>query len=73
MYKTCESPDDATVQGFGCKLVYYGRHEKPAMKELGGVEFEPDLEAFVGRCDIITINIPLTNKTRFVHPSQICC
>ena len=55
------------MQGFGCKLVYYGRHEKPAMKELGGVEFEPDLEAFVGRCDIITINISLTNKTRFVH------
>lgn len=51
------------MEPFNCRLVYYGRHEKPYMKELD-VEFYDDLDEMLGLCDIITINIPLTDKTK---------
>lgn len=50
-------------QGFDCELLYFGRHEKEPMKELG-VPLVTDLDEFARRCDVITVNVPLTDKTR---------
>ena len=50
-------------QEFGVNLVYYGRHRKPKAEELGA-KFQPDLDKFLAECDVITINCPLTDKTR---------
>ena len=50
-------------QAFDCELLYYGRHEKESMKALG-VPLVTDLDEFAGRCDVIIINVPLTDKTR---------
>ena len=46
------------------RSIYYGRHRKPHAEELGA-EFQPDLDKFLGECDVITINCPLTDKTRW--------
>ena len=52
-----------SAQGFDCELLYYGRHEKESMKKLG-VPLVTDLDEFASRCDVITVNVPLTDKTR---------
>ena len=44
-------------------MLYYGRHQKPKADELGA-KFEPNFDKFLSKCDIITINCPLTDKTR---------
>ena len=51
------------AQNFDCELLYFGRHEKESMKKLG-VPLVTDLNEFASRCDVITINVPLTDKTR---------
>ena len=51
------------LQNFGCTLAYYGRREKPHMNKIGA-KFYTDLEEFLGLCDVVTINLPLTDKTR---------
>ena len=57
------SSSTAAAQGFDCELLYYGRHEKEPMKKLG-VPLVTDLDEFASRCDVITVNVPLTDKTR---------
>ena len=44
-------------------MLYYGRHQKKNADELGA-KFEPDFDKFLAQCDVITINCPLTDKTR---------
>lgn len=51
------------MQPFNVNMVYYGRHRKPQAEELGA-RFEPDFEKFLAECDVITVNCPLTDKTR---------
>ena len=51
------------VQNWNVKLLYYGRHRKSNVDELG-VEFHDDLDTFLGQLDICTINVPLSDKTR---------
>ena len=56
-------------------LLYYGRHRKSNCDELGA-GFEDDLDSFLGKCDIVTINVPLTDKTRrvfyFTAHARVC-
>ena len=51
-------------------MLYYGRHKKPHAEELGA-KFEPDLDKFLAQCDVITINCPLTDKTRCCASSLV--
>ena len=51
------------LQEWGVTMLYYGRHRKQNADELGA-QFEPDLDKFLAKCDVITINCPLTDKTR---------
>lgn len=42
-----------TLQGWEAKeLLYYGRHEKQPMTEMG-ITFETDLDKFLGKCDVV--------------------
>ena len=61
------------VQSWDVNLLYYGRHRKSNCDELGA-GYESDLYTFLGKCDVITINVPLTDKTRQVPglPLQAC-
>ena len=58
-------------QEFDVNLVYYGRHRKPKAEELGA-KFQPDLDKFLAECDVITINCPLTDKTRCRRTLTFC-
>lgn len=50
------APDNLALvlQGWEAKeLLYYGRHEKQPMKELG-ITFETDLDKFLGKCEVVS-------------------
>ncbi|KAL2335646.1 hypothetical protein Fmac_016859 [Flemingia macrophylla] len=53
------------LKPFNCNLLYFDRvrmdHELE--KEIG-VKFEEDLDAMLPKCDVIVINMPLTEQTR---------
>ena len=51
------------AQNWDVKLCYYGRHRKSSCDELGA-KFYDDLDTFLGACSIVTVNVPLTDKTR---------
>ena len=53
------------TQGWDVKRLYYGRHNKPDMDE-EGVELVKDLDDFLKQCDVVSINLPLSEKTKYV-------
>ena len=50
-------------QGWDVKRLYFGRRNKPAMDE-EGVTLEKDMEKFLGQCDVVAVNVPLSDKTK---------
>lgn len=51
------------VQGWDVKRLYFGRHNKPDMDK-EGVELVKDLDQFLKQCDVVSINVPLSDKTK---------
>ncbi len=51
------------AQGWDVKRVYFGRRNKPDMDE-EGVELIKDLDEFLKQCDVVSINVPLSEKTK---------
>ena len=51
------------MQGWNLKRVYYARHKKPAMDEMGVEKIEEEDE-FLKACDLVTINTPLSDSTK---------
>ena len=51
------------VQGWDVKRVYFGRHNKPDMDN-EGVTLIKDLDDFLKQCDVVSINVPLSDKTK---------
>lgn len=51
------------LKPFGVKMYYLDRRENPKMEELG-VELVKELDDLLPKCDVITINVPLTKSTR---------
>ena len=45
------------------KRLYFGRRNKPDM-DGEGVELVKDLDDFLKRCDVVSINLPLSDKTK---------
>ena len=45
------------------KRLYFGRHNKPDMDK-EGVELVKDLDEFLKQCDVVSINVPLSDKTK---------
>ena len=54
------------LKPFNCNLLYYDRLKmNPELKEEIGAKFEEDLDAMLPKCDVIVINMPLTEQTRY--------
>ncbi|KAK9805175.1 hypothetical protein WJX72_003582 [[Myrmecia] bisecta] len=51
------------LQNWDCKRLYYDRHEKKPQEDLG-VDWHKDLDQMLGECDVVVINVPLTEKTK---------
>ncbi|OEL13830.1 Formate dehydrogenase 2, mitochondrial [Dichanthelium oligosanthes] len=53
------------LKPFGCRLLYHDRLRiDPALEEEFGAEFEAELDAMLPKCDVVVMNMPLTEKTR---------
>jgi formate dehydrogenase len=53
------------LKPFDCKLLYYARHAMAKEKEdQSGAKWESDLDKFLQECDVVSINVPLSDKTR---------
>ena len=54
------------LKPFNCNLLYHDRLQiNPELEKEIGAKFEEDLDAMLPKCDVIVINTPLTEKTRF--------
>jgi len=55
------------LKPFNCNLLYHDRLKiDPELEKEIGAKFEEDLDAMLPKCDVVVINTPLTEKTRFV-------
>ncbi|XP_027184955.1 formate dehydrogenase, mitochondrial-like [Coffea eugenioides] len=53
------------LKPFNCNLLYHDRLKMdPELENQIGAKFEEDLDKMLPKCDIIVINMPLTEKTR---------
>ncbi|GAV74626.1 2-Hacid_dh domain-containing protein/2-Hacid_dh_C domain-containing protein [Cephalotus follicularis] len=53
------------LKPFNCNLLYYDRLKMdPKLENEIGAKFEEDLDVMLPKCDIVVINMPLTEKTR---------
>lgn len=53
------------LKPFNCNLLYHDRLKMdPELESQIGATFEEDLDAMLPKCDIIVINMPLTEKTK---------
>ncbi|RPA97320.1 hypothetical protein L873DRAFT_1691273 [Choiromyces venosus 120613-1] len=50
------------AKAFGMRLIYHNRRE--AVYNPGGAEYEPNLNKFLARCDVLSIHLPLGDGTR---------
>jgi formate dehydrogenase len=50
------------LQNWDVKCIYHARHDKPNMNKYA--QLIEDEEEFLKQCDIVTINVPLTDATR---------
>jgi len=51
------------LQAWDVTQLYYARHQNEKIEQYGAT-WEKDLDTFLGKCDVISINVPLTDKTR---------
>ncbi|KAK3033580.1 hypothetical protein RJ639_032428 [Escallonia herrerae] len=53
------------LKPFNCNLLYHDRLKMdPDMENQVGAKFEEDLDAMLPKCDILVMNMPLTEKTK---------
>uniref|UniRef100_A0A1D1XKX2 Formate dehydrogenase, mitochondrial n=1 Tax=Anthurium amnicola TaxID=1678845 RepID=A0A1D1XKX2_9ARAE len=53
------------LKPFNCNLLYHDRLKMdPELEAQTGAKFEEDLDAMLPKCDIVVVNMPLTEKTR---------
>lgn len=54
------------LKPFNCNLLYHDRVKMdPELENQTGAKYEEDVDAMLPKCDIIVINMPLTDKTRY--------
>lgn len=53
------------LKPFNCNLLYHDRLRiDPELEKATGAKFEEDLDAMLPKCDVVVINMPLTDQTR---------
>ena len=60
-------------QGFALKdMLYYDRHSIGADREKElGCKQEKDIDEMIAKCDVVVVNMPLTDQTRCVHSENL--
>eukprot|EP00891_Asterochloris_glomerata_P003956 jgi/Astpho2/3956/Aster-01132 len=58
------------LAGWKVKRLYHSRHQHTELEKLG-VQHTPDWDTFLKSCDVITINMPLTDKTRGMFNKEV--
>lgn len=54
------------LKPFNCNLLYHDRVKMdPELESQIGAKFEEDLDKMLPKCDVIVVNTPLTEKTRY--------
>ncbi|OIW21468.1 hypothetical protein TanjilG_04912 [Lupinus angustifolius] len=54
------------LKPFNCNLLYHDRLQlDPELENQLGAKYEEDLDAMLPKCDVLVINTPLTDKTRY--------
>ncbi|KAF5740367.1 hypothetical protein HS088_TW11G00435 [Tripterygium wilfordii] len=54
------------LKPFNCNLLYHDRLKMdPELETQTGAKFEEDLDGMLAKCDVVVINMPLTEKTRY--------
>ncbi|GMN42496.1 hypothetical protein TIFTF001_011708 [Ficus carica] len=54
------------LKPFNCNLLYHDRLRiDPELEKATGAKFEEDLDAMLPKCDVVVINMPLTDQTRY--------
>ena len=61
--QSCGDLMEWVAQGWDVKRLYFGRHNKPDMDN-EGVTLVKDLDEFLKQCDVVSINVPLSDKTK---------
>lgn len=64
------------LKPFNCNLLYHDRIQMdPELENQTGAKYEEDLVKMLGKCDIVVINTPLTEKTKYVdfHRDFLSC
>ena len=51
------------MQGWDINRLYFSL-DRSEQLDKEGVEFCDNLDDFLGRCDVVSINVPLTDKTK---------
>jgi len=60
------------LKHFNCNLLYFDRiRMDPGLEKEIGAKFEEDLDAILPKCDVIVINTPLTEQTRYTSNISI--
>jgi len=60
------------LKPFNCNLLYYDRlRMNTELEKEIGAKFEEDLDAMLPKCDVIVINMPLTEQTRYTFSISI--
>lgn len=55
------------LKPFNCNLLYHDRLRiDPELEKATGAKFEEDLDAMLPKCDVVVINTPLTDQTRYL-------
>lgn len=55
------------LKPFNCNLLYHDRiRMDPDMESQTGAKYEEDLVNMLGKCDVVVMNTPLTEKTKYV-------
>ena len=52
------------LQPWGVTRLYFDREQKPDKFDDMGVTWEKDLDSLLSKCDIVTVNVPLTDSTK---------
>ncbi|GLT33274.1 hypothetical protein SLA2020_078760 [Shorea laevis] len=53
------------LKPFNCNLLYHDRVKiDPELEKETGAKFEEDLDAMLPKCDVLVVNVPLSEKTR---------
>lgn len=70
------------LKPFGCNLLYHDRLQMaPELEKDTGAKFVEDLNEMLPKCDVVVVNMPLTEKTRYdanitnitTNTNKTCC